>query len=353
MNLKPLFLAACLLAPALSARAINIKINKDDVPEGDVVVEKGQTHEGDLAAKGTVTVRGVVTGDCAAFGGALIVEGECRGEAASFGGPVKVTGRVGRDLASFGGGADISGHADREVAVFGGNLDLRSSAAVGGGVTVVGGHLNQETGAVVKGEVHNLDSRFLGALVPGIADAVTKAERHSNRHHDDGGPGALIPAVPIALGLMAVLLALFLPKQVEGVAAAASADVWRCVGIGLLIAMCFAPGLVAMAISVLAIPFIPVALAGLGGALIVAAASFYLLLARRACRNLGKEEPGTFKAVGAAAASVAAVFLLAGLLPGIGGILRLALFLTMLGGLVLGLGGVWVTRFGTRPAPVA
>lgn len=349
MNLKRLTFAAFLLAAALPARALHIKIDKDDVPEGDAVVEKGQTHEGDLASKGTVTVRGVVTGDCAAFGGPLIVEGECRGEAASFGGPLTISGRVDRDVASFGGDVDISGTADREVAVFGGDLTVRSSGTVSRGVTVVGGRLNQETGAVIKGEIHNLDSRFLGSLVPSFAKAVSQAERRSERH-DEEGPRRLIPAAPVALCLLTIVLVLFFPVQVETVAAAAAADFWRSLGIGLLIAMGFAPALVAMAVSVLAIPFIPVALAGLGAALVVATAAFYLLLARRACANLSRPEPSTLKSVAAAGVGVAAVFLAAGLIPGIGGLVRLALFLTMCGGVTLGMGAVWTTRYGTRPA---
>jgi hypothetical protein len=350
MNLKRLAIAAFLLAAALPARAIHIKIDKDDVPAGDVVVEKGQTHEGDLAAKGSVTVRGVVTGDCAAFGGALVVEGECRGEAASFGGPITLSGRVDRDVASFGGPVVISGTADREVAVFGGDLTVTSSGTVSRGVTVVGGRLNQETGAVIKGEIHNLDSRFLGSLVPGIAQAVSRAERRSHDRDEDEGPKRLVPVAPVALCLLTLVLALFLPAQVETVAAAAAADFWRSLGIGLLIAMGFVPALVAMAVSVLAIPFIPVALAALGAALVVATAAFYLLLGRRASRNLSRPEPGTIKAVAATGAGVAVVFLAAGLIPGLGGLLRLALFLTMCGGVTLGLGAVWTTRFGTRPA---
>lgn len=347
MNLKNLTLSAGLLALSLPALALRIKANDRDVQPGDVVVEKGETRSGDVAAKGSVTVRGTVTGDCAAFGGPLVVEGECRGEAASFGGAVRVPGRVRGDLASFGGPVDVSGQADGDVAVFGGDLTLRSSATVAGGVTVVGGRLSQEPGASIKGEVHDMDSRFLGALAPDIARAVTRAERRTEKHeHADR---AVFPAFALALGLLTALLALFVPAQVENVAAAAAADFWRALGIGVLCAMGVMPGLVAMAVSVLGIPFIPVALAALAAALVLGTSAFYLLLSRRAFRNLGKPEPKTIPAVAWSAAGAFAILLATGFIPGLGDLLRLACFLTLLGGATLGLGGVWLTRYGTRP----
>jgi len=346
-KIRVLLAAACLPLFAAPAFALRVKIDDKKLPEGDLVVEKGETRSGDAAAKGAVTVKGVVTGDCAAFGGPLVVEGECRGEAASFGGPVTVSGRVAGDLASFGGPVEVSGRADGDVASFGGDLTLRSSATVAGGVTVVGGKLIQQPGATIKGEVHSFDSRFLSALGPGLAQAVRRAER---RHQEDEGPGrVLIPGFLIGLCVLPCLLVLFVPAQVEAVAAVVAADFWRAAGTGLLIAMGILPGLVAMAVSILGIPFIPVALAVLAGALVTGLSAFFLLLSRRAHRNLGKEEPSTIRAVVSCAAGVAAIAILGGILPGIGGLLRLALFLTLCGGATLGLGAVWLTRFGTKP----
>ena len=350
MNTRPL-LAAALLAFALPASAVKFNVEDENVRAGDFVVEKGSTFEGDVSAKGTVTVKGVVTGDCAAFGGPLVIEGECRGEAASFGGPVRVSGRVGGDLASYGGPVDVSGAVGGEIAVFGGDLTVRSSATVAGGATILGGRLNQEKGASVRGEVHNFNSRFVGSLVPGLALAATRAERRADRR---GAPrAALISGFFLGLCLLPFLATLFIPKQVEAVAAAASADFWRALGIGLLIEMAIVPGSLALAISVIGIPFIPVAFGALAVAFVTGMAAFFLLMARRVAVNLEHPEPSTIKAVGQAGAATAAISIAGGLIPFVGGALGLALFLTICCGMTLGLGAVWLTRFGTRPAAPA
>lgn len=346
MNYR-LLLPAVLLAATVPAHALKLKLGDDQVRKGDYTVEKGQTFEGDLAAKGAVTVKGTVTGDCASFGGPLVVEGECRGEAASFGGPVRISGKIGGDLASFGGPVDLSGTAGGTVALFGGDLTVRSSATIGGGVSIFGGQLIQESGAKISGEVHNFNSPLMGAMVPGMALATLRAARGAKQ--DNAPRKALISGFLVGLCLLPFLLTLFFPKQVEAVAASASADFWRAIGIGLIIEMAIVPATVALAVSVIGIPFIPVAYAALAAAFIMGLGAFFLLMARRVCLNHGKPEPSTISAVGYAGAATAGISIAGGLIPIVGGILGLALFLTLCCGMTLGLGAVWLTRFGTRP----
>lgn len=340
--------AVLFLAVAVPARALKMSLGDDKVRKGDCTVEKGETVEGDVAAEGAVTVKGVVTGDCAAFGGPLTVEGECRGEAASFGGPVRVAGRVGGDLASFGGAVDLTGSAGGDVSSFGGDLTLRSSSTIEGEVSVFGGRFKQEPGATIKGELHNYSSPLIGAIVPGVALASMKADRHGKRGR--APRKALISGFLLGLCLLPFLATLFFPSQVETIAAAASGDFWRALGIGLLVEMAVVPGTLALAVSVIGIPFIPVAYAALTAAVVMGTGAFFLLMARRACLNLGQPAPSTIKAVGCAGAAAAAISIAGGLLPVVGGILGLALFLTLCCGTTLGLGAVWLTRLGTRPA---
>lgn len=346
-----LLLAAVLLAVTVPARAIKLQLGDDKVRKGDFTVEKGQTFDGDVAAEGAVTVKGVVTGDCAAFGGPLVIEGECRGEAASFGGPVRLTGRVGGDVASFGGPVDFSGVAGGDVSLFGGDLTVRSSGTIEGEVSIFGGQLKQEPGATIKGELHNFSSPMIGAMVPGVALAAMRADRGAKQGR--APRKALISGFLLGLCLLPFLAALFFPAQVETIAAAASADFWRALGIGLLVEMAIVPGTLALAVSVIGIPFIPVAYAALTAAVVMGTGAFFLLMARRACLNLEKPVPSTIKAVGYAGAATAAISILGGLLPVVGGILGLALFLTLCCGTTLGLGAVWITRLGTRPAAPA
>lgn len=343
-----LMIAAVLLTMTLPSHALKISSEDSRVRKGDYTVEKGQTFEGDIATKGTLTVKGVVTGDCAAFGGPMIVEGECRGEAASFGGPMRIGGKVGGDLSSYGGPVDLSGAAGGEVSLFGGDLTLRSSATVHGDVSIFGGQLHQENGAKIQGEVHNFSSPLAGSVGRGISQAVLRGER--GVRYEGAPKEALISGFLASLCLLPFLLTLFFPKQVETVAAAASADFWRALGTGLLIEMAIAPASLALVVSVIGIPFIPVAYAALAAAFIMGLGAFFLLMARRVCLNHGKPVPSTISAVGYAGAATAAISIAGGLIPIVGGILGLALFLTLCCGMTLGLGAIWLTRFGTRPA---
>lgn len=349
MNRRILLLAV-LLAAASHARALSLGSEDPSVHKGDFTVEKGKTHEGSIAAKGAVTVKGVVTGDCTAYGGPLVIEGECRGEAASFGGPARVSGKVGGDLSSYGGPVDLSGSAKGDVSLFGGSLTLRSSATVEGDVSIFGGALEQESGSRIRGEIHNFSSSLASSVGRGISDAVTKSERH--RRYDGAPKKALISGFLVGLCLLPFLLALFFPAHVETVAAAASADFWRALGFGLAIEMAVVPATVALAVSIIGIPFIPVAYGALAAAFAMGLGAFFLLMARRVCLNLGKPVPPTIQAVGLAGAATAAISIAGGLLPLIGGVLGLALFLTLCCGMTLGLGAVWLTRFGTRSASV-
>ena len=345
-----LLTAVLVLAAIVPARALKLSLGGDDgnVRKGDYTVEKGETVDGDVAAEGAVTVKGVVSGDCSAFGGPLVIEGECRGEGSSFGGPVRVSGRVGGDLSSFGGPVELSGSAGGDVSSFGGDLILRSSSTIEGEVSAFGGRLEREPGATIKGEVHNYSSPLIGAMVPGVALASMKADRHAKRGR--APRKALISGFLLGLCLLPFLATLFFPSQVETIAAAASADFWRALGIGLLVEMAVVPGTLALAVSVIGIPFIPVAYAALTAAVVMGTGAFFLLMARRACLNLEIPAPSTIKAVGLAGAATAAISIAGGLLPVVGGILGLALFLTLCCGTTLGLGAVWLTRLGTRPA---
>lgn len=172
------------------------------------------------------------------------------------------------------------------------------------------------------------------------ADAADGPERRAETALDGAIIERLIAALP-PLYREALLLRHVSGLSVEDVAAA--------LGIGLLIEMAIVPATVALAVSVIGIPFIPVAYAALAASFILGMGAFFLLMARRVCLNLGKPEPSTIKAVGLAGGATAAISIAGGLLPVIGGVLGLALFLTLCCGMTLGLGAVWITRFGTRP----
>jgi cytoskeletal protein CcmA (bactofilin family) len=92
-----------------------------------VVVESGETVEGDLAAfGGTVLVEGTVTGNVTAVAGSVVVAGD---------------GVVGGDLTVTAGSATIEGRVDGDTAVTAGALLVREGADLRGTLEVQAGSL--------------------------------------------------------------------------------------------------------------------------------------------------------------------------------------------------------------------
>ena len=78
--------------------------------------------------------------------------------AASYGENVTVpAGQRVNNLVVFGGSAEVAGEVREEVIVVLGDLSLKSTARVGEGVTVLGGRIVQEPGAVVGKDIYHLD----------------------------------------------------------------------------------------------------------------------------------------------------------------------------------------------------
>jgi len=157
-------------------------------------------------------------------------------------------------------------------------------------------------------------------------------------------------AFALGTGLVLCLLALFLPQETRGAAAAIRGDFWRAAGIGTVMVVLFMPVLLVLAVSILGIPLIPFAVLAWCAAVLFGLAAFSHVLAERAAESLGKPLPA------AAPIAIGAGWLLLELLPfcgklvgGIlGGTFSFAGFLLMSCAVVTGLGSVWITRFGRR-----
>lgn len=358
-TLKTLALAALLAVPlTASARQFNIKVDGKDAVEGPVLVAKGETRNGDVVAKGSVTVEGTLNGDAVSLDGSIAVPGSVNGDVASLGSAVSIAGTVSGDVASLGGAVSVEGHVHGDVAAMGGDVTLGPKAEINGSVSLLGGKLRKADGARLNGAVTQLDL--------GMGKDLLKLATRFSKHAADPTPevkqnwGRAKAAAGIAFLLgCALLVALaggLTPKPVETVADAVEADLWRCAGIGLLVLIAVGPALLLLTVSIVGIPLIPVALIGLLIGKLLAVAAFSLVLARRFAASTGRPSPTTLTGVLTGFALLMSPNLLAklialiGLPGGVGGILFLANLILLSFAVMVGAGAIWNTRFGTKGA---
>jgi hypothetical protein len=328
----------------------DIEINARDSRVGDVHIAAGDTLDDDLATKGgSITVDGVVTGDCAAMGGSIMVNGEVQGDVASFGGSTEVPGRVGGGLACFGGSAIITGSVKDDVACFGGTVTLGPQSSVGGDVAVMGGTVERSDGARIGGEIQKLDLGMLNHMLPGMIG-------HARVVHENPVRSRLLVFgvwffVALGFSLIILLITALFPHHIEAVKNATLQDTWKSFGIGLLVIVAFMPVWIMLLITIVGIFAVPLAYAA---ALLVSLAVFGMVLGQRFFQIVKKPQPGTVLTSMTGFLLLMAV-MVAGMLINVAGspfnilgwILVIISWIACWIGISLGLGGVWLSRFGT------
>lgn len=226
---------------------------------GTVVVEEGETINGDLEAfGGDIVVRGTVDGDVQAFGGNVRIEGEVTGDVNAFAGNVWIAGTVGGNVEAAAGNVYVQ--PDAEI---GGNLEAAAgnvvvAGTVGGNAELAGGTVTLAESATIDGDVEYAvgeDGEFTneGATVGGTITEVEDVQ---------AGPweGPQVPGwvfgvygffVNLALG---ALLLLVLPGFSAAVADRVATDPLRSAGYGLLALVAIPILLVLVAITIIGIP---------------------------------------------------------------------------------------------------
>ncbi len=302
----------------------------------------------------------VLKGDLIVFGGDVTLE-----KGSQVKGSVMVTG----------GEANIAGEVKGDVVVFGGDLELESTALVKGDAAVFGGELEIEKGAVVKGELIEGMGRFplpFGPLKPPEPPKLPELPKPPEPSRPPQPPtpytpprtprrftvglcretffestlGTLLGLVKAAfisliLTVLALLIVLFLPRQVVQVGDVILNYPWHSLGWGLL-TLIVGVGLGALLIATIclspigALSWLAVLVAGLFGWVAIG-----LLIGEKLLAALKVEEP--VPAV-AAVIGVLLISLLAWSPCCIG-------LIFVVGAGSLGLGAVVLTRFGTEDYP--
>ena len=270
-----------------------------------------------------------LTGDLVVFGGSAAIE-----EGAVVEG----------DVAIFGGSLSVSGHITGSISAMGGSVNLNETAVVDGDVQSMGVVINQAEGALVSGAIiaEDPDGLNLPRVNPGdwFPDAVTPAF---------GGPfrsfGTALWALlrALALGLMALLIAMLAPHPTRRVTQTITSAPAVSPGIGLL-TFVVAPALVLiLAITIILIPF------SLLGIVVILAAAIFAWTA--VGLELGNRLAVLFKAQWAepVAAGIGAAFL--SLVASLISILPCVDWIVTTVALAFGLGAIVLSRFGTQDYP--
>ena len=351
--------ALCAMALACGGNALAARPN---ISHQDIVIEEGQTFNGDIAGDKSITVKGVLNGDVSAIGDAPVtVSGKVSGDVSAVGGPVNVSGAVSGDVSNVGGPVEITGRVGGNISSLGGKVTLSGNGEVDGDISTLGGTVLQQDKAVLKGRTNAFDT---GTLRRALASALRSRDyEHHNFTDDEAGKwllGGLAGIAVLALfsalvtGVILMLLPpVFFPKNVETAVGALRGDLWRCCGIGAVILVAFFPCLLLMLVSILGIPLIPFGLMLFAAAGLLGLAAFGVVLQDRFFVGIKRRGPqGLLGKVAVGYGLTAGLFFLGHLVPLIGGILSLiGLMLGCFGGMV-GLGAAWTTRMGSRPAPV-
>ncbi len=360
MKTLPSFaLCAALLAATGLAEAkprFNIKIDGKDPVEGPVRVAKGEVRDGDIVARGSITVEGVLNGDSVTLDGSIAVPGSVNGDVVSLGSAVSVAGTVSGDVASLGGDVTVDGRVHGDIASMGGDVVLGPKAEVNGSVALLGGKLKKADSAKLNGSVtqHDLGmSKDLLRLAGRVSRKTVDPEVRETWRLARVVAGLVFLA---GCALLVALTAAFAPKHVETVAAAVEGDFWRSAGIGLLVLIATGPALLLVAVSIIGLPLVPVGLLAVFAAKLLSVAAFSLVLARRFAQSTSRPAPSV---LGGAALGflllmspniLGKLIALTGLPGGIGGILLLANLILLSFAVMVGVGAIWTTRFGTRGA---
>lgn len=272
------------------------------------------------------------TGDLVVFGGNVTVE-----EDASLNG----------NLVVFGGTAKSNGDVNGDVVIIGGQVSLEEDAHVTGDVVTVGGQLQQADGARIDGDVvNNVEPDIQipdGTLPPSIpVPDVTPPSVRVGFDPFWSAAGILVRAVAVAL--LAMLVVMFLQPQLNRVGQAITDQPLMSGGIGLLTVLVAPIAVVILAVTIILIP-----IAFVGILLLVFAWLFGMIaLGQEVGERFTRSINQTWAPVFTTGFGTFLLMLVGGALGEIPCVGWLAP--AVLG--FLGVGGVALTLFGSRPAPV-
>ncbi|MFQ6133753.1 MAG: hypothetical protein ACE5R4_17055 [Armatimonadota bacterium] len=285
------------------------------------------------------------SGDKVTHGGSVRVEENevVDGSVVSFGGSADVLGQVNGDVVSFGGSIDVEGEVSGDAVSFGGSVRLHPGAKVGGDAVAMGGKVVEEEGSELGGEGVSFSVPFGGLLGKPWAGIAPKP-RPSRLHATAVQAGKWLGAT-LGLLVIAVLLALVLPRHTDVIATSIAQEPARALWYGLVGWLLVTPILVILCVLVITWILIPFYIAAIIALVAVGAVGVYILVGRH-LSALAKWPVQSVVALSAMGLLVLRLVDLIEFLP-YGG--HLAFIITM-AVLIFALGGALMTGFGRDPS---
>ena len=243
------------------------------------------------------------------------------------------------DVMLLGGNVNVDGEVSGNINVMGGNIDLRSQAVVRGDLNIVGGSYNRSPNARIEGNVNTGPTGPFQFMLPS---------------------GVRVPSVEVRtyplwdivsfffraflVAALALLAAMFWPRQIQRVGQTAFTQPLAAGGLGLLTAVVAPIVLLIMTITIILIPVTLVGLALLALVALLGWIAIGLEVGQRMAVSLNQEWALPVSAgMGALIFTIVATGI-GRLVPCVGWVVPVLLGL-------IGLGAVILTRFGTQSYP--
>jgi hypothetical protein len=175
-----------------------------------------------------------VNEDVSVYGGNLIIEkgAVVNADVMVFGGHAEIGGEINGDVVIFGGNAELTGVVDGDLVIFGGSLDVSSQAEVDGECALLGGNVsgdgqaNMNCAAVAKGFPFSFtDSMNIPPVppVPAVPPIPPISPQPIVEPHSFSFIGRFFNGVgeiagrSLMLGLLALIVAVLVPTQLNQV----------------------------------------------------------------------------------------------------------------------------------------
>lgn len=278
-------------------------------------------HPGIQAVDKGNQLDGACTSRAPVFGQSLLV-GEhtivC-GDLTLLGSTLDVTGQVRGNILAFGSNINIAGIVNGDVNLYGGLVSVQRGAHIYGNINLYGGRARTEPGASLGGEVKNR-SQHLSLWLPGLGDAFA------------------FPFWPVLIWVtLGLALVSLLPEHVMFVRATVASKVRRSLLLGVLSFLLAPAVLIVLIALILPIPLAVLIVGGLIAAWALGTIAIGWLMGEYIMRALAPRHNTRLVQVTVGLT----VLVLVGSLPYIGWLVSIS------AGLV-GLGAVFLSRFGTR-----
>ncbi len=238
------------------------------------------------------------------------------------------SGATARNVVTIGGQITVDGTVDKNVVAVGGSVVLTKQAVVGGNVLSLGGVIVAARDAQVTGSLTEINSSNLFETLTAAMSA------------DWEGWSWIFAVIQLALFLVilvvAILIVALLPKPVRTVAEAIGENTFKVILCGLLGLILIVPLALLLTISVVGIALIPLEVIIVACSVLLGIIAVSQLIGGKVLRLFRRPNPGMVRET----LCGLIVLLFVGWLPYVGVMVKAM-------AIVLGLGAVLLTRFGT------